>query len=224
MMGKLPLRPKYDDLRRLACEAELAIPDHGFTDLDYDATLVNRVLWAPYIPDEKMTDYQEFLWAKLNRVAAERYAAEYKKIYDYLFGQTQEIINRIYRAHSKRSDEIASFGQADIKAYSDKMIERLYDFTDSPQLIKAWITRYDIYFEPLVRVSDSDPAGIVEEISPNFQRYRRNVNAACRRTCDWLYSEDGKALLDLLRKRLGTCLDLDNYNHGQLEAMTSFHR
>ena len=224
MMGKLPLRPKYDDLRRLAGEAALAIPDHAFTDLDYDAALVNRVLWAPFIPDRKMTDYQEFLWAKLNRVAAERYAAEYKKIYDYFSRETQEVTNWLGTGHLNYTKETAPFGQVDIGAYSDKIIERLFDFVDSPQMIKRWIASYDSCLKPLLLIYSSELAGIVEEMSPNYQRHRRDVHAACQRTYDWLYSEDGKALLDLLRKRLGTCLDLDNYNHGQLEAMTRYCR
>ena len=171
-----------------------------------------------------MTDYQEFLWTKLNRVAAERYAAEYKILYDHLSKETQEVTNWLDTGHLNYSKENAPFGQVDIRAYSDKMIERLFDFVDSPQMIKRWIASYDSCIKPLILIYDSELAGIVEEISPIFQRYKHDANAACRMTYDWFHSEDGKALLDLLRKRLGTCLDLDNYNHGQLEAMTSFHR
>ena len=220
LMGTLPLRPKYDDLSRLVDEAGPVLHDQAFSGADYDATLVNRILWTVFIPDEKMTNYQEFLWGKLNRLAVERYAADYKKLYDYMSAHNQRV-TRNYLVYTRHSNEIASFGQAETEAYSTKMIERLSDFTDSPQLTKLWVAHYDDFYLPMVRVLNSELTKIVEEMSPLFQRFRHNVNEACRRTYNWLHSDAGKAQLELLRERLGTCFDLEHYCHGQLESMTS---
>ena len=222
MMGKLPLRPKYADLIRLIFTTDIPWRSQADLDVDYDAALVNRILWTALLPEEKLTDYQEFLWEKLNKAAAERYSEEYRKVYTFLSQQSRATIDSIYVVRSRHNEKIVSFGTEEIEAYSKKMIELLSALVDSPRLIKLWIAQYDGYFQPLTRIAASELAGIVEEMSPFFQLYRKNINAVCMMTYEWLHSESGTALLTLMKKRLGTHFDLECDDHGQLEAMASF--
>ena len=221
MMGKLPLRPEYADLTRLINTADIPMRNQINYDVDYDAALVNRILWTAFLPEEELTDYQEFLWEKLNRVAAERYNEEYKRVYTFLSQQSRTAIDRIYVVRSRHNEEIVSFDEEAIEAYSNKMIELLSALVNSPRLTKLWIAQYDAYFQPLTRIAASELAGIIEEMSPFFQAYRRNINAVCLMTYEWLHSESGTALLTSMEKCLGTHFDLDCDDHGQLEAMAS---
>ena len=221
MMNMLPMRPNYADLTRLIDTAEIPWQSQTGLDVDYDAALVNRILWTAFLPEEKLTDYQEFLWDKLNRIAAERYSEEYKKVYTFLSRQSRTTIDRIYVVRSRHNEEIVSFGAEEIEAYSKKMIELVSVLVDSPRLIKLWIAQYDTYFQPLTRIAASELGNMVEEMSPFFQRYRRNINAVCRMTYEWLHSEAGAALLTLMKNRLGAHFDLERDDHGQLEAMAS---
>ena len=221
MMSRLPLRPEYADLTRLIDTTDIPWRSQAGLDVDYDAALVNRILWTAFLPEEKLSNYQEFLWDKLNRIAAERYSEEYKKVYTFLSQQSRTAIDRIYVVRSRHNEEIVSFGTEEIEAYSKKMIELLSVLVDSPRLIKLWIAQYDTYFQPLTRIAASELGNIVEELSPFFQQYRRNINASCRMTYEWLHSEAGTALLALMKKRLGADFDLECDDHGQLEAMAS---
>lgn len=221
MMSKLPLRPEYADLARLISTTDIPWRSQADWDVDYDAALVNRILWTAFLPEEKLTNYQEFLWDKLNRIASEQYSEEYKKVYTFLSQQSRTTIDRIYVVRSRHNEEIVSFGAEEIEAYSKKMIGLLSVLADSPRLIKLWIAQYDTYFQPLTRIAASELGNIVEEMSPFFQLYRKNINAVCLMTYEWLHSESGTALLTLMKKRLGTHFDLECDDHGQLEAMAS---
>ena len=45
---------------------------------DSDSDLVNRYLWEVFMPEEPLSDYQEFLWSKVNHFSAGSCAEDYR--------------------------------------------------------------------------------------------------------------------------------------------------
>ena len=58
------------------------------------------------------------------------------------------------------------------------------------------------------------------ELSPTFKAYRTNINETCRIAYEWIRSDSGRILRELMKHELGSLFDIDHCSHGELQAMS----
>lgn len=226
ILGHLPIYPEADNLRELAKAAKIPVPTDGEVQsaLDiYDRTLTNRYLWSAFLPVESFTDYQEFLWNKLHRITADAYVKDYTAISNYLKSLDSLTIEQVFAARLKHYDDIAALTEEGCLAYADTLCSNLSAVMKNPRLIREWKEAYHAFYKPSARIYASQLGDLVEEMSPFFAAYRKNINHVCQILYDWLTGEEGSVYYAKMKQVFGEYLDIENDNHGQLEAIASLH-
>ena len=99
------------------------------------------------------------------------------------------------------------------------MLIKIRHFLNNPNLILEWKSKYLSFTAPQTRLYDSEIARTMEELSPAFQAYRKNINATCQIVYDRIQSGHGVYLRDLMKQSLGMLFDIDHCSHGELQAM-----
>ena len=224
MQQNLPLHPASEDLELLVLNADIpSFPERGLFEDSMeanDSVLVNRYLWENFLPDGPLTDYQEYLWSRINRYMAGPFEADYRLISTTLHSFSEEQI-RVYFSGSRQiHEEVIRLSEEDYGSYAEKMKAAIGKFLDRPGAVGRWKRQYTGLTAPSTRLYDSDMGRTMAELSPLFAAYRKNAKAVCRMVYEWLISPGGKAMKERMEKELGEYFDIESCSHGQLQAMT----
>lgn len=225
MQQNLPIHPSLSDVEQLvkkaAIPSEIIKSDASDMPDDNDSDLVNRYLWENFLPDEPFSEYQEYLWSKINRYTAGRYEADYRRISKTLHNFTGTQIKSYFSDNRQMHKEMILLEESSYASYAERMKRAIRRFLTDPASLKWWKTQYDTLLAPSTRLYDSEMAGTMEELSPLFASYRKNVNAVCALVYDWLHTPEGETLFTIMREQLGDTFDIDGCSHGQLQGMAS---
>ena len=222
---RLPLHVRYRKLEELVREAAIPLSSDLRETISqdfeqYDNDLINRFLWENFLPDTPMTDYQEYLWSKVVRFSNGHYARDYQLLSRSLHRFSPEQVDRVFAGNREIYNEVIFMSGNDYESYARKMIDNIREFLNSPNLVLDWKSKYLSFTAPQARLYDSEIAKTMEELSPSFKAYRTNINEICRLAYNWVQSDRGKPLLELMEQKLGSLFDIDNCSHGELQAMS----
>lgn len=226
LFERLPVNTNIDKLYNLG--AQIHIPEiQAYTENDsFDANdklQVNRILWVHFLPEPPLTEYQEFLWQKLNHLTNIQYNENCQKISQFLHTLSITDIDRLFKKKDKHINYVASLDQEGCLQYAEEMKDRIHSFTKNDENIDAWKRYYSLYIYPEIQIYDSEICSIMLEISPLFVNYCNNIHIACERVYDWLTeASEGKDLETQLLKLLEDKIDLIHSQHGELELLANF--
>lgn len=227
ILDALPINPDFDILYRLSTEADIPGPVSELSydsDKDFDNHLVNHFLWRGFLPENSLSEYQQFLWYKIHLMTSGSNNQDYWKIGRFLRTLSQESVDKIYSGRIYHYNYIAELKETDYHRYAKEMQDNIRKFLDNHATVNFWRSHYEDYVCPDIRIYTSEVSAIVAEMSPFFAAYVRNINAVCDITYSWLLSENGAVLLEKMRKTLGECMNLEHCNHGELESMACLHQ
>lgn len=228
MQQNLPLHPSIMDLKLLIRNADIpqeksvSVPDSSMEA--NDSALVNRYLWENFLPDGPLSDYQEFLWSRINRYMTGPFEADYRLISTTLHSFSEEQIRDSFSGNRQIHDEVIRLTPVEYDDYIEKIKEAIDRFLDHPQAVSRWKRQYSGLTAPSARLYDSDMGRTMAELSPLFASYRTNAKAVCLMVYDWLQASAGNRMKDRMKRILGEYFDIDSCSHGQLLAMAFWNR
>ena len=218
ILDQLPTNPNFDDL-------------YNFTSLPsnykepkplYDGKLVNHFLWRTFLQKEELSEYQQYLWDKINRLTDTRDKNEYyAKVYDYLAQQEPKKINTLYHQRNAHFIYVAKLTDDEIFIYVEEIKHNLAKFIDNPIAINQWKEHYHSFFVPQIYIYTGKNGELAKEMSPFFASYQKNSSKACKYIYEWLTHEDGRPLRDTILNTLDGFINLENYNHAELESINT---
>lgn len=216
ILKELPVNPDFTTLSTF----EFGNTEEKKRVMEYDGFLVNHFLWRNFREEGEFTEYQQFLWEKINKLTDTRNKnADYAKLYDYLCSQNQKKIKTLYSKRNNRLNYVAQLSENEIYKYAEEMKVEISKFINTPSKVKKWKEQYHSFINPEIRIYTSDIGKIAEEMSPFFCVYKRNSTQACNIVYQWLQTEEGKELLNKIKTTLKGFINIDDYNHAELEAM-----
>ena len=220
----LPLHIRYQKLEELVRDAGIPSSDHRDSlaqDFEsYDNDLINRFLWESFLPDAPMTDYQEYLWSKVVRFSNGPYSRDYQLLSQTLHHFSSEQIDNVFAGNREMYNEVIFMQREHYEDYARKMIDNILKFLNSPKLVLDWKSKYLSFTAPQARLYDSEIAKTMAELSPTFKAYRININECCRIAYNWIRSDSGRLIRELMKNELGSLFDTDHCSHGELQAMS----
>jgi DNA-binding transcriptional MerR regulator len=223
ILDELPLHPDLDMLSSVTSGA--GIPDAAgqpFPDAGSDAILlVNRFLWNQFLPDGLVTEYQKYLWDKLNRTAEKLCPEDYAVLFSSLQSLTLTQMGRMLSQRSAHYDRIVSLREEECEDYAREIQKGLISFLENDALLSFWKKNYARFFLPEVRIFSSRLSDIVAEISPFFRSYQEHINASCRILYRWYTSPEAASLRRCISENLRGYFDPELYRHGLFEALYS---
>ena len=224
ILERLPIRPDFLDLY-IHTKEECAL-DHAISTTPlYDGKLVNHFLWRTFWQQENLSEYQQYLWDKMNRLTDSREKNEhYTKIYDYLCQQDQKIFNAFYEEGNAHFYHIASFSSETLSLHVEELKTAITEFIHTPAAIKQWKEHYYQFQLPLMHIFTGEIGKLAYEMSPFFAAYECNSIEACQIVYDWLLSEDGSELYQKVITSLDGYVDLTNFYHTELEFMNTIFK
>lgn len=220
LLKKLPVNPDFTTLYNLITEEDLHENQESIPM--YDGFLVNHFLWRVYWQDENLTEYQQFLWEKINRITDSREKNEnYAKLYDYLCSQNEKKIATLYAERNHHFNYVAGFSEDTVLDYAEEMKKAIENFIHTPFSVKQWKDHYHSFIIPQMKIYTSDIGRIAEEMSPFFGAYKQNSTKACVIVYQWLHTSEGKELLKEIESVLSGYVNLEHCNHAELESMNT---
>ncbi len=223
MQKNIPFHPTITDLKDL-CDAahipEKPDPADRNETLN-DINLVNRYLWESYLPETPFTEYQEFLWNKINRITLQECEEDYHLLSMSLHELNSRQIETFFSDNRKMHEKVIGLKEHQFQSYADQMKQDIIQFLQSPSLIRNWKMQYTNIYAPSTRLYDSQIAKLMDELSPSFATYRKNIHITCNIVYEWLHSNEGKDVLASIYDTLGPLCDIDSCSHGQLQAIAS---
>ena len=224
LLESLPINPKFSDLYTHALQSDFQPPLMNDSESDnnyemYNIEMINRFLWGMFLPESTFSEYQQFLWDKLNRITSKPEYTDYHKIYHFLQSLDHKEADQLFSQRSTHIEYIASLTEHDYSSYVEKLKHDLEHFICTKRLVSCWLKYYDAYFSISTRIFDSELNKYMLEMSPTFEAYHQNIHIVCEHLYQWLHSDGGRSLLNQLESQLGPCMDLDCCHHGQIEAM-----
>lgn len=224
-LENLPINPDFDAIYQLGTTSAIPSPDalqNSGCSEESDNRLVNHFLWRGFLPAGKLSEYQQFLWHKINRMSAGN--PDYWKIGHFLKSLKQEEIDRVYAQRNRYFRYIAELRASDYAHYANEMRDCIRKFLENKRTVEYWNLHYETLISSDIRIRVSDISSVVEEMSPFYAAYVRNINAVCAMTYRWLQSDEGAGLLERMKNILGEHMNLADCNHGELEYMSSLQR
>lgn len=223
MTDELPIYPDFEDLYNICMEAQIPEPvdTSALTDTAYHAAMINHFLWAPFLPKTKFTEYQEFLWMKVNRQSLQHHDASYLQLQSFFQSLSSSQIDRMLSIQSKRYSQIAELSPDEYDREAANMIRELRRRCNDTVIIGLWNRYCENYVLPSAQLHASDLSLLVMELSPFYRRYVNNIGEVCSRVYQFLSSADGEDLARRLHSVFGDNLQLEKTNHGILEALVS---
>ncbi len=151
ILKELPITPTFTDL----CSSILS--DNIKTDasfvLQYDGELVNHFLWKTFWPKDDLSEFQQFLWDKINRLTDTRSKNPYyASVYDYLCSQNQKKIDTLYAERNSHFSRVAELPEADIPQYVEEIKLSVTEFIHTPIAIKQWKEHYHSFLVPQMHI------------------------------------------------------------------------
>lgn len=223
ILDDLPLHPDLDTLFSATSGTRIPeTPGDLYPDMGGDAILlVNRFLWNQFLPDGLVTEYQQYLWDKLNRTAEKICPEDYSILFSSLQALRLPQIGRILSQRSMHYDRISSLRQEQCEDYAREIRDGLSSLLENDSLLSFWKKNYTGFFLPEVKIYSSRLSEIVAEISPFYRSYRNHINTSCQILYRWYISPEATPLRHRLSGVLGDCFDPELYCHGLFEALYS---
>ena len=191
----------------------------------YDGKLVNHFLWRTFWQTEELSEYQQFLWDKINRLTNTREKnMYYAKIYDYLCSQDQKKIHALYQERNMHFNRVAAFSESEITQYAEEMKSSIKNFIHSPSDVKQWKEHYSSFFNPQMHIFTGEIGKLAQEMSPFFCAYQTNSAKACEIVFDWLQSDEGQRLYTEIHSIMEGYLELESFGHAELESMNTIFK
>lgn len=224
ILGGLPVNPSFNDVYELVLES--GIPgeeDPAFTlgSDEYDNHLVNQLLWRMFLPEGKLTPYQQYLWDRINHMTSTPDNEDYRALTGFFRSLNGEEVEALYSRMTDYSSFIAGLDYEACIKYAIHQRTALTEFLENEKAIALWKNWYDSYFAPCVRIYASEIRLSMAEISPLFASYQQNIILTCEMIYRWLLSTEGYPILTKLNDVLGDKLDLEEANHGQIEGIVT---
>lgn len=220
VIEKLPLHISLDSLYTTMQKARIpaAINKEELHGADKDSMVLNHYLWSPFIPDDIESDYQEFLWSKINRLVAESNNEDYETLSRYLNSLCPKKIEELYKRSGIHFAFVVSLDENGCRDYVDTLKEYIEENLKNERLVRQWKQNYRSFYLPSMRIYDSSvEQNIISQISPFFAKYRENINKICQYLYDDLLGKNDE-LLKKMNRVLGDCMDLTCCHHAVLEA------
>ena len=142
---------------------------------------------------------------KINRLTAEDPTEDYIKFARALYSMSSEQINTLYNVNVDRYHTVASCTPDTLENLKKDMIFQLEHIVKTPKYIRLWKDIYADFFEP----------------NTNIQDYVYNIVNLCEQVYQYLTSEEGRELYHSIIAAFGDSININNSNHGQLEAIIS---
>ena len=209
VIEKLPLHISLDSLYATMLNARIpaAINKEELHGGDKDSMVLNRYLWRPFIPNEIKSDYQEFLWSKINRLVDESNNEDYETLSRYLNSLCPQKIEELYKRSGIHLAFVVSLDEKGCRDYVDTLKKYIDENLKNERLVRQWKQNYKSFYLPSMRIYDSSmEQDMSAQISQFFAKYRENIHKICR----YLYDD--------LNRILGDCMDLTGCHHAVLEA------
>ena len=221
ILEDLPVHTDYDILRNLFENVNFpSLSDIQPDDYDkYDNSLVNYFLWGAFLPKASFTDYQEYLWKKIDRLTRKDPSPEYKQLCTFLKQMDPQFVEQLY-TNRQEYDIVSGCDNENYAALLNKYKKSICTFLENPVLVRLWNGYYRDFFLPNTAIYCSNISDLVREMSDFYVRYLDNIHRICKDLYDWLHSERPD-LLETMQKKLGSSYDIDGYNHGMLAATAS---
>jgi|GEM_PF-543610 Predicted transcriptional regulators len=223
ILTNLPFSPDLSDLYLLEKEAHIPDPLDESSARQYDAytiSLVNRLLCGNFIStNQELNEYQEFLWNKLNRMVLAQHNEDYLALFHLMQRLDAASIEQLYSRQDRRREYIFSLDDEGCRACAEEMIPLLEKRVHETKLHVIWKRFYHEYFAPITRIYASQYSVLMNELSPYFAGYAKNIDNVLNMVYDYLKSPEGNPLYDELRNCFGSYLDMERSNHGELEAL-----
>ncbi len=171
ILDDLPLHPDLDTLFSATSGTRIPeTPGDLYPDMGGDAILlVNRFLWNQFLPDGLVTEYQQYLWDKLNRTAEKICPEDYSILFSSLQALALPQIGRILSQRSMHYDRISSLRQEQCEDYAREIRDGLSSLLENDSLLSFWKKNYTGFFLPEVKIYSSRLSEIVAEISPFYR-------------------------------------------------------
>lgn len=225
-IGHLPIKPDVHSLYQLSQDVDISdsVSEQFKTYFDAnDNTQVNRFLWSMFLPQDTFTEYQEFLWEKLNRLTKDTDNVDIRKISRFLASLSPEEMDRLFYKKDQHIEYVADLDTEGCVRYIEELKERISFFLESEENIEIWKRYYDSFFFPEVEIYDSEISRLMYEMSPLFSKYCNNIHACCTRLYQWMQeTEEGKELQARLLSALEGYADLTHSQCGELEVLGNF--
>ncbi len=224
ILESLPVNPNLENVLELSEAARLPEPLASEKAGVYetgDHNLINQFVWMGFLPEEEFTEYQQYLWNKLNRITSDPDNLNYRKIKLFLATLSREQIDTLLTYRHQHERQIAAFDEEGRIGYIETMKKTLEDSLGNDGWIEAWKKNYEDYYYPVSDIYDSYIQELIAEISPWFSSYLYNIHTICGRFYNWLHTEEGKPLLTKLTCKLEGYLNLEHCHHCELEALCS---
>ncbi|MBQ0065924.1 MAG: MerR family transcriptional regulator [Firmicutes bacterium] len=224
IMDEMPLFPNLNDLRELCDKANIpsTIEEYEVNSRfdNYNTLFINKVLWSGFLPKTKLTEYQEFLWMKLNKQTLENPSDDYIKVGTFLNNLPALQLDYMLTHQNDHFTYIASLDEEGIKEYTMEIIQKIQHVISVPEFCQLWKLYYKDYFYPSVTIHVSNLKNIMIELSPLFRAYTHNIDIICENAYYYLHSKDGNDLLEQMQYKLNGYIDIDSNNHGELEILS----
>lgn len=225
LLKSLPIFPTLSDLYQLNQQVDLStlVSTDTKSNFDiYDSNLLNRYLWGPFFQTHELTEYQKYLWDKINLKCLSDTTPDYLLLLKHFNGLVPEYIDISYTSKSRHIEEVSSFTEEECITYAHEyMIPKLRLILKKPPLLFFWKEYYHSFFSPLDRIYSSDITTLVSEMCPIFSTFQHNIHISCKIVYDYLESPQGCKLKEQLYAALGDCLNLNSSCHGELDILTS---
>ena len=224
ILGMLPVNPTLENVFEISQAAGIPEPlsaERLETYESGDHSMVNQFLWMGFLPEEELTEYQQYLWNKLNYITGNPDNQNYRKIKQFLSALPQEQLDLLLTYRHQHERQIAAFDEEQCCHYIENMKEAIRAGFAHDCWMKHWKENYELYYYPMSDIYDSDVRELVAEISPWFSSYLHNIHLICGRLYDWLYTNEGAPFRERLYRKLSGYLDLEHCHHCELEALYS---
>ena len=223
ILKELPITPTFMDLCSSILRSEVN------TDIipmqQYDGELVNHFLWKTFWPKDTLSEFQQFLWDKINRLTDTRTKNPYyANVYDYLCSQNQKKIDALYAERNTHFGRIAELPDSEIPQYAEEMKHSVTEFIHTPMAVKQWKEHYHSFLAPQMHIFTGEIGNLAKEMSPFFAAYQKNSSKACILVYEWLTSEDGQDLYCEITRTLKGYVNLEDFHHAELESMNTIFK
>lgn len=225
VMENLPINPQFSDIFNLCNNADIPCPMSETDSIEYDNydnMQVNRFLWGVFLPDTPLTEYQEFLWEKLNKMTISPDNEDGRKLSHFFNSLPADNIDRFFAKQASHIKYIAELD--DCEKYAEEMKDRINIFLSNPKDVLDWKNYYELLIHPQVRIYNGEIGKLAFEMSPLFVRYCNNIHTSCELVYKWLQSKEGKKLLQIIQKELNGYIHLESCHYGELEVMANLRQ
>ena len=219
ILNDIPAEPTIDDIYTLL--KKHPIIEKTSSSLEYDGRLVNHFLWHFYLPKEEMTEYQFFLWERLNKMTDTREKnPDYSSIYDSLCSMTPERIESLYNTRNTHYSLIAEMNEKELDEYARNIFSNIKGFIASPAIISKWKSIMNEFHGAMMRIYTSEISIIGEEMCPFFKKYRDKAKKACKIVYNILKEDKNISLLNDFRNAVGGDTYIEHYDHAIFESVS----